>query len=265
MSRSLPEHPSLEFLRKEAKDRVRAGINPQLAAAQRALAQEYGFANWPQLKLHVASLSATPADALKVAIFAQDAAGVAALLDRHAELRAAINAPLPGEAFGAHALFCAVQRSDRATIEVLLAHGADIHQRTQWWAGGFGVLDDCDPSLAGFLLERGARLDAHAAARLGRTDELRRMLAAASGAVRPPTCSWPPRGAIATWPAASSTRIPPPSPRPPRGSGSPCPTRARAGRSISGSSARTAARTWSRATSAMRRCFSFCWRARRRS
>jgi len=53
------------------------------------------------------------------------------------------------------------------TIDVLLRAGADIRKRTEWWAGGFGVLDDCDPSLVDFLIERGAVMDAHAAARLG--------------------------------------------------------------------------------------------------
>jgi hypothetical protein len=56
-------------------------------------------------------------------------------------------------------LFAAVQRSDRATIDVLLRAGADIRKRTEWWAGGFGVLDDCDPSLVDFLIERGAVID----------------------------------------------------------------------------------------------------------
>ena len=60
-----------------------------------------------------------------------------------------------------------MQRSDRATIDVLLRAGADIRKRTEWWAGGFGVLDDCDPGLVDFLVERGAVIDAHAAARLG--------------------------------------------------------------------------------------------------
>jgi len=39
------------------------------------------------------------------------------------------------------------------------------------------VLDDCDPSLADFLIERGAKLDAHSAARLGRIEELQRFIA----------------------------------------------------------------------------------------
>ncbi len=71
-----------------------------------------------------------------------------------------------------------MQRSDRATIDVLLQAGADIRKRTDWWAGGFGVLDDCDPSLVDFLVERGAVIDAHAAARLGMMPKLRELVAA---------------------------------------------------------------------------------------
>jgi len=77
-----------------------------------------------------------------------------------------------------------VQRSDRATIDLLLAASANIRKRTEWWAGGFGVLDDCDPSMVEFLIERGAVMDAHAAARLGKMDELRTLVAVDRRAVR---------------------------------------------------------------------------------
>jgi ankyrin repeat protein len=176
MSRTLPPQPSFEFLRKEAKALQRSEPHPNLAAAQHALARDYGFPNWAAIKTHVESLQLSPAESLREAVKDQDSARVRSLLDRHPELRAAINDPLPNYAFGQNALFAAVQRTDRATIQVLLDHGADINKRSDWWAGGFGVLDDCDPSLADFLIERGAHLDAHAAARLGRIDALRALL-----------------------------------------------------------------------------------------
>jgi hypothetical protein len=74
MSRNLPEQPNLELLKKQAKDLIRdfrrgeavaierlrsqvaIGTKGQLAQAQRAIAREYGFANWPKLKHHVESL-----------------------------------------------------------------------------------------------------------------------------------------------------------------------------------------------------------------
>ena len=55
--RSLPEKPSAEHLRKQAKDLAR-GEAIQLAVAQRRLAREYGYRNWSELIRHVQSLSA---------------------------------------------------------------------------------------------------------------------------------------------------------------------------------------------------------------
>jgi len=67
----LPEHPSLEQLRKQAKDLLRAwragdpaaidrvraykprATPPRLADAQRIIAREYGFNSWPKLVHHV--------------------------------------------------------------------------------------------------------------------------------------------------------------------------------------------------------------------
>jgi ankyrin repeat protein len=178
MSRELPEKPSLEYLKKQSKELLRGMRQGKLADAQHALAAEYGFATWAKLKAHVEALALTPALALTAAVRDSDAARVRGLLERHAELRTAIDDPLQNYGFGQHALFAAVQRSDRATIDVLLRAGANIHKRTEWWAGGFGVLDDCDPGLVEFLIERGAVLDAHAAARLGMLAKLREMVAA---------------------------------------------------------------------------------------
>lgn len=183
MSRKLPENPNLEHLKKQAKELLRAMRQGKLADAQHALAQEYGFATWAKLKFHVHTLGLSPAEILKAAVCDSDAARVAEVLQRHPELRARIDDPLPGDGFGQHALFAAVQRSDKATIDTLLQAGANIHKRTEWWAGGFGVLDDCDPALLDFLLQRGALLDAHSASRLGLIAKLRELVAADPGVV----------------------------------------------------------------------------------
>ncbi|AXC10296.1 Ankyrin 1 [Acidisarcina polymorpha] len=167
MFRELPAKPSLEYLRKQAKQLQRTASPGKLADAHHALAREYGFADWARLKSYVITLGLTPAEALTAAIRDQGAQRARELLESYPELRAKINKPLPNYGFGQHALFAAVQRSDRATIDVLLDAGADIHKRTEWWAGGFGLLDDCDPTLVNFLVERGAVIDVHAAARLG--------------------------------------------------------------------------------------------------
>jgi ankyrin repeat protein len=178
MSRELPAKPSLEYLRKQAKQLHRTMPQGKLSDAQHVLAREYGFSTWARLKSHVVTLGLPPAEALKVAVCDSDAQRVQELLESHPELRARIDEPLPDYGFGQHALFAAVQRSDRRTIDVLLRAGADIRKRTEWWAGGFGVLDDCDPSLVDFLIERGAAMDAHAAARLGMMAKLSELIAA---------------------------------------------------------------------------------------
>ncbi len=59
MPRRLPERPSLEQLRKQAKEHLdtlrAADPSVKLAVAQHALAREYGFDSWPQLVHHVES------------------------------------------------------------------------------------------------------------------------------------------------------------------------------------------------------------------
>ena len=81
---------------------------------------------------------------LGAAITANDAAGVASLLERNPSLKARLNDPLPTESFGTVALQVAVRRANRAMIDDLLDAGADINRRSHWWAGSFGVLDDAD-------------------------------------------------------------------------------------------------------------------------
>jgi hypothetical protein len=57
MYRPLPERPSLEYLKKEAKELLRKlqqkRADAKLADAQHALARQYGFTSWPRLRRHV--------------------------------------------------------------------------------------------------------------------------------------------------------------------------------------------------------------------
>ena len=113
-----------------------------------------------------------PFEALAAAVRADDTARVGELLRTHDELRSRLNDPTPGGDFGATVLGPAIRRKNREMIDLLLHYGADINARSHWWAGSFGALDLCDPELAPFLIERGARVDAHSAARLGMLDRL---------------------------------------------------------------------------------------------
>ena len=107
------------------------------------------------------------------AVKAGDAARVRALLSGSPALREHVNRPLFH--FGAQAIVAA--KAHREIVQTLLEFGADINVRSDWWAGGFGVLDGTDPEQAAWLIERGAIVDIHAAAWLGMRDKVKEWLA----------------------------------------------------------------------------------------
>jgi ankyrin repeat protein len=122
---------------------------------------------------------------LVTAFHANDAAAVRRVLDRNPDLKRRLNDPAPGAPFGATPLLEAVKRRNREMVDVLLRAGADINARSHWWAGSFGVLDeDHDPDFLAFLVERGATVDVHAAARFGMLDRLDELLSADPSLVR---------------------------------------------------------------------------------
>src|SRR6266516_470115 len=108
---------------------------------------------------------------LVASVKANDTERARQCLERDSQLRSKLNEPMAELTFGSLVLGPAVRWQNRAMIDLLLSAGADINARSHWWAGGFGVLDD-DRGLAPFLIERGALVDAHAAARLGMLEHL---------------------------------------------------------------------------------------------
>src|SRR5688572_2797472 len=96
-----------------------------------------------------------------------------------------IDGPLEGGAFGETALLKAVRERDRPKIEALLRAGANINQKSHWWAGGFHVLDGAweTPWLAPFLIERGAIPEIHHLVQLERFPDVHRVLAESPDAV----------------------------------------------------------------------------------
>ena len=116
-----------------------------------------------------------PSDVLVAAVTSDNVGAATECLKHNPELRARLDDPLPGLPFDSTVLLAAVWRRNIPMIELLLAHGANINQRSHWWAGGFGVLDD-DHGLADFLIARGAEVDIYAASRLGRLDTIRMLL-----------------------------------------------------------------------------------------
>jgi ankyrin repeat protein len=202
MARPLPSRPNLDQLKNQAKDLVKGHksgdpetlrrireAHPRwsrvsdsdliaarfmLSSAQLVIAREYGFASWPALKAHVDSLALEeldPVESIKRAFANDDAEGVRTLLRRYPELKAKVNEPV-----GPFDTPAVVNARSRQMIDVLLEAGADLNAKSRWWAGGFGLLHCAAPELAAYAIERGAVVDAHAAARLGLLGRLKELV-----------------------------------------------------------------------------------------
>jgi ankyrin repeat protein len=163
-----------------ALDRIRA-LHPKppssgalkLADAQLVIARGYGFESWADLKHKIESLTGTPVERFLAALHAGDVERVRALLEDHADVRAAINEPI--SYFSSRPIARATK--NLRLLDVLLAHGADLNLKSAWWAGGFGLLEhDITPEEARPLIERGAIVDVFAAAHLGMFDPLRELV-----------------------------------------------------------------------------------------
>ncbi len=174
-AKKLSVDPSLEHLRKQAKQLLRAyqrGLAPakqrvervftgkvvKLADAQHVLAVEYGFPSWPKLAAYVQSVTADAAawrqtknDNLPKAANDGDMARVRALLDA-------------GD-FTQHDLDLALARATHLYLDiaqVLVDHGADVNGE---YGGNYGpiLLAPCEgTNVKGirFLLEHGAEAEA---------------------------------------------------------------------------------------------------------
>jgi ankyrin repeat protein len=117
--------------------------------------------------------SAEPIELFKKAFADDDAGLVRKLFERYPQAKAVINEPVA--AFDAPAV---TRVRSREMLDALLEAGADINAKSRWWAGGFGLLHGAEPALAAYAIQRGAVVDAHAAARLGMFDKLRALISA---------------------------------------------------------------------------------------
>jgi ankyrin repeat protein len=192
--RELPAGPNLEHLRNQGRtlrrERLAGDANatqrftaqgiesgePKLADALHVIALEYGFATWPALKLHIEMDATDPMEALVAAIKADDASLVRRVLGGDPLLKLRINEPLPKHGFDEPAIISAVHKQNREMVDVLLEFGANINERSRWWAGSFGVLDFANTELSAYLIARGATVDIHSAARLGMVAQVREFL-----------------------------------------------------------------------------------------
>ena len=148
--------PAIVFSR---RDRAMVDVLVDFGADINARSQFWGRTvgvldeNTPQMRAYLIDRGALPEiDEFVETVSARKAAAVRSLLARTPALRAHVDRPL--FPFGAQAIVAA--KDDRAIVTTLLEFGADINVRSNWWAGGFGVLDHTDAEQATWLIERGA-------------------------------------------------------------------------------------------------------------
>lgn len=110
---------------------------------------------------------------VRAAFRRDDVVQVREYLERYPELKARINEPV--EAFDSPVI---LHVRSTAMLDLLLDAGADINARSQWWAGGFGLLDTAPADLAEYAITRGAAVTVHAAARLGMLAKLKELVEA---------------------------------------------------------------------------------------
>jgi ankyrin repeat protein len=211
----LPEQPNLEWLRKQAKRRLRvlrqSGLPAQLAHAQFDLAKDFGFTSWRDLKANVDAL--TVQGQLIAAAKNGEAATLAALLDAHPDLidlrtqpyemtllhvgarHAGIvdlllrrgfdpNARERGD--NTYAMHWAAAAGALDSVRRLADAGGDVvgrgddHQMDVigWASCWDGCQDDAHRAVREFLISRGATHHIFSAMACGELDEVRRLVAA---------------------------------------------------------------------------------------
>lgn len=204
MTKTLPPSPNLEYEKKQAKALLKAYQAEETAAVQRVrvshprlqnvseksippdqfklsdaqlvIAREYGFSSWPQLKNQIETLREGLNETFSQfarAVQHGNTARVRELLEATPALVKRINDPVIG--FDSPAIVIAAGCSQEL-VDVLLDHGANINAKSAWWAGAFGALHGANQDMARYLIERGAKVDVHAAAEQGIMDVLRQLI-----------------------------------------------------------------------------------------
>jgi ankyrin repeat protein len=181
MSPSLPPRPSLEWLRKTAKDRLellrRTAPDTNLAQAQLAVAREYGFPSWRALKRHIEELPTTTQTVKAEQIV--DAFLLRVGQGRIDDVRALLTAaPQLVNAVGSHpfwggrpqALHVAVEGQRRDMFDLLLDRGADVsgtNDQYDHWSPLMLAINRDNPGMRDELIARGARIGIFEALLLG--------------------------------------------------------------------------------------------------
>jgi ankyrin repeat protein len=199
MAAELPARPSLEWLRKTAKDRLHhlrtTKPDVRLADAQLDVAREYGFSSWRHL---VADIKAVPpvqagpaadsrelstAEAIVAAFLRR--VGEGRLDDVRAMLEAApqlVNAVGPHPFWGGRpqALHVAIETTRREMVDLLLDNGADVNGQNGAYADWSPLMlatHRDQPAIRDALLRRGARIGLLEALMLGDDERVMRLTA----------------------------------------------------------------------------------------
>jgi ankyrin repeat protein len=207
-TRNLPERASLEYLKKLAKERLLAlrATDPaaKLAHAQLAVAREYGFSSWRELKAEIDRRRAPKVAEFFRASAAGDASRLRDLLTDDAGL---VRERTPEGATGLHLaaghaeavrlliehgadpnardlgdnaspLHLAAARGNLDSVRTLLDAGADVHGTGDLHKGdviGWATREGNEPVID-LLLERGARHHIFSAMALGDLDLVQRLV-----------------------------------------------------------------------------------------
>jgi ankyrin repeat protein len=191
MAIPLPPRPSLEWLRKAAKDRLdqlRArDTSAKLADAQLAVAREHGFPSWRRLKAHIERTARNAAPRIPeatVAEFLRDVGtgridAVRSAIAAHSGI---VNAVGPHPFWGGRpqALHVAIEAKRRDVFDLLLQHGADVNgsnDEYDHWSPLMLAIDRERSDMVDVLRARGARVGLLEALMLGddaRVEELLR-------------------------------------------------------------------------------------------
>jgi ankyrin repeat protein len=173
---ALPTKPNLNWLKNRAKEKLEhlraADPAAKLAAAQLAVAREYGFSNWQKLRKHIAAMNiAADVDPELVNRFVATIRGhveiVRQMLDEHPQLAHATND-------GRSMLHEAGEYNRIAAIRLLAQRGADPNV---YWVGvlhtplSWAVVNH-NPQACDALIECGAKVDLFCAAGMGRLDDV---------------------------------------------------------------------------------------------
>ena len=170
MSQALPARPSLDWLRKTAKQQLHElrKHNPgaRLAAAQLALARQYGFRSWRALKAEVdrlAALGSSGDEAIAALLRAVGRGQIDIVRTMLAATPELVNAVGPHPFWGGRPqpLHVSIDTKRRDIFDLLIAAGADVNghnDNNDHWSPLMLTVHRDLPEMRDVLIDRGAKI-----------------------------------------------------------------------------------------------------------